>query len=124
MTNTPVMDCHPEPIEEEMVEEDNEDDVSSIQPAETNNSTNKQNTAHEEAPRHTYNLRSITQSQNKCNSVIIHETPRMMQKTLTTKYGEAIKYLVQTELMKAYELQEQIWFASAILDPDTGKQLE
>ena len=47
-----------------------------------------------------------------------------MPNTLATKYGEAIKHLVQTELIKSFNLQEQIWFAGAILDPDTGKQLE
>ena len=48
----------------------------------------------------------------------------MRQKKLTTKFGAAIEHLAQAELYKSYNLQEKIWFAGAILDPNTGKQLE
>ena len=38
---------------------------------------------------------------------------------LTSKYSTACKHLAQQ-----YLLQKQSWFAGAILDPATGKQLE
>ena len=74
--------------------------------------------------KHTYNLRSVTQSQNECNSIIINETKRIQNAPLTSKYGISVRHLVKTELKAAHKLHEQALFVSAILDLDTGKQME
>ena len=66
----------------------------------------------------------VTQSKNECNAIVIKETNRMKNTQLTSKYGNAVRHLVQAELEGANNLSEQALFVGAILDPDTGKQME
>ena len=66
----------------------------------------------------------MTQSQNDCHSVIINETPQMQQTNYTTKYGAAVKWLLQKEIHHVDKTIQQSWFAGAIVDPTTGKQME
>ena len=48
----------------------------------------------------------------------------MQNKQLTSKYGNVVRHLVQTQLEEAYNLKEQALFVGAILDQDTGKKME
>jgi hypothetical protein len=78
------------------------------------------------APRTKYNLRN--RKVNIINSAIIDESPNVQSSLHEPKhigkYGEALKFLISNEANNSALHSPTGLFAGAIVDPETGKQLE